>query len=191
MTGLAELQRRAYARDSTAEDRAAAGAALAALRPAAPDHDGFAVPVFDRPRVPRTLLAALLGSTAGLALVATVVATFVPPAAALDVFDRPATARDAAAPSWALGDGASDIHWLADEGEREFYAYRDASAGICLAIVSGVTGFRTCSPVDRFARDGMAITSYEREAMDRINRVSVRWLPSGELRVAVVGVTGQ
>lgn len=190
MPGLAELQRLAYARESTPEERAAAEAALAALREPPRVDEPFTVPALAPARPPRMLLAALLGAAAGAGLVATVAVAFVPPAAALDVFERPATAQDALGPQWAFLGGVVQVRLLAVDDGRQVFGYLDEAGEVCIALVDGALANGTCTSVDEFARHGLALTSYDREAMDRIDRVRVTWSPDGTLGVAVETVTG-
>jgi hypothetical protein len=186
VTGIDELRRRAYARDSTPEQRAAAEAELARRMPA-PRGAGFTLPPLRTWAVPRLLLTALLGAIAGLGLVATVSATFLPPAVALEVFDRPSTDADAAVPEWVARD-AVEARWLAVEASWSLFAYRTASGEVCVAAVKLSTGGGTsCTPAERFVREGLQLTVYAREP-GRVDRFTVAWHPDGSLDVEVAGV---
>jgi hypothetical protein len=186
VTGIDELRRRAYARDSTPEQRTVAEAELARRMPA-PLGTEFTLPPLRTRAMPRLLLVALLGAVAGLGLVATVSATFVPPALALEVFDRPAIDADAAAPAWVAPD-AVDARWLTDEASWSLFAYRTASGEVCVAAVklSTNTG-RSCTLQESFVRAGLKLTVYAREP-GRVDRLTVVWHPDGSLDVEVAEV---
>lgn len=189
MSRLVELQRRAYARESTPEERASAEAELAALRETKVADEPFGIPSWSASRAPRLLLALLLGASVGTGLVATVNATFVPPATALEVFDRAATAQDAGAPRWAFVGGASQVRLIAVVRQRQVFAYLNDAGEVCIALVDGALANGTCTSAEQFARSGLTLTSYDREAMQRINRVVVTWGPDGAITVDADVVT--
>jgi hypothetical protein len=177
-----ELLRRAFSRDSTDVDRAAAQAELARDDPGPPPSPP--PPALRPPAVPRLLLLALLGAVSGLGLIATVSATFVPPAVALEIFDRPPIAADAAAPDWAAP-GATQARWLADAASWSVFAYRTAGDRICVAAVKLSTGAgRSCVDEARFVRDGLALTVYARD-FGRVERLMLTWRPDGVLDVQI------
>lgn len=188
MPGLAELQRRAYARDSTPEQRAAAEAALAVLR-------GRGGTRFEPPHPtlwlrPRRLW--ILGIVVAAVLGGAIVAGAQHPPSSLLIFERPQNSRDLQAPTWLpvtsyhnrIGDrpDLSSVRWLTSVDEWDVYVYLTATDGVCLRTASGLSGGGRCTSLAEFERYGI-VHSFARRPVADTDYISIFWGPTGEPRV--------
>ncbi len=188
MSRLAELQRRAYARDSSAEERASAQAELVALR-------GRMPPTFDPPRAtlwPRPHRLWILGIVVAVLLGGAIIAGAQHPPSSLLIFERAQSQRDLTAPTWLpvtsyhnrVGDhpDLSSVRWLTSVDEWEVYVYLTETDGLCLRTASGLSGGGTCTSLAAFERYGIVYSFATRPVADP-DYISIFWGPTGAPRV--------
>jgi hypothetical protein len=188
MAGLAELQRRAYARDSSAQERAEAEAELALLR-------GRIATEFELPRPPlwsRPHRLWMLGLVVAALLGGAIVAGAQHPPSSLLLFERTQDSRDLEAPTWLpvtsyhnrVGDrpDLSSLRWLTSVDEWEVYVYLTETDGLCLRTASGLSGGGKCTSLEAFERYGIVYSFATRPVADP-DYISIFWGPTGAPRV--------
>lgn len=202
MTELAELQRRAYARESTAEERAAAERELAALR-ASMDarreiealHASLAAtqPIDTEPAqfgipehwsVPHPHPAALW-MLAALSLAGAVASSVLPARPSLEVFDRPATAADRGGPEWlgrtSIGEvSAGPMRWLGADRGWNIYGILTDDDRVCLWVADPTSGNGGCTSLTAFETGGLGIGA---KRADEPEYLTVFWGPTGDARL--------